>query len=480
MSTALNTPIVEGGLDRIPFFNGRVLTAEDLKTEQNANADERRRLGRALGTGVVDGLFVRKTSDQTVTVESGLGLAPSGQVVELPQTTEVSVLSSIEREETAGTRGAFADCAVQSATVTTGAGAYLLVVEPASTPDGRTPRTTLGGDGAAGDCGAKRRVEGARLRLVPLDTGDDALVPSSLADGEGEYDVQNLSQKIVEARENDEEPMPKRVSKLRNMLAHVCLRTPSALADTASLYDTLRRQARGERSDPVGSEGPLDVLRRRARQGRVDDLDDAVPLGLLYWSSDRIEFVDVWSVRRRVHRPDPQQPLPATARRRAETEAAIYQFQDHLADLVEKTSADELRAIDVTNYARYLPPVGTVPVTDFGDTKGVDYDAFFASCAVRDLIPRKGKKAKDRREAQYVEGRRVGALVDRATLHPPIDLQTKTLLRLYWIGENLQAANRGDAQAALLFASGYLPDLSEARFNLSHWGYARFEKTGLQ
>jgi len=482
MSTALNTPIVEGGLDRIPFFNGRVLTAEDLKTEQNANADERRRLGRALGTGVVDGLFVRKTSDQTVTVESGLGLAPSGQVVELPQTTEVSVLSSIEREETAGTRGAFADCAVQSATVTTGAGAYLLVVEPASTPDGRTPRTTLGGDGAAGDCGAKRRVEGARLRLVPLDTGDDALVPSSLADGEGEYDVQNLSQKIVEARENDEEPMPKRVSKLRNMLAHVCLRTPSALTETASLYDTLRRQARGEDTSGDGDpEAPLDVLRDRARRrDRVAPLDDAVPLGLFFWAHDRVEFVDAWSVRRRVHRLAPQRPVPATARRRAEMEAAIYQFQDHLADLVEQTSADELRTIDVTNYARYLPPVGTVPVTDFGATKGVDYDAFFASCAVRDPIPRKGKKAQDRREAQYVEGRRVGALVDQATLHPPIDLQTNTLLRLYWIRENVEAANRGDARSALLFASGYLSDVSEARFNVSHWEYARFKKTGLQ
>ena len=263
--TELNIPILEGGLERIPFFNGRVLTAEDLSTEQAANAQERRRLGRALGTGVIDGLFVRKTSDKTVTVEPGLGLAPSGQMVELPQRTEVSVVSSVEHEETAGTKGAFEDCALQSATITTGAGAYLLVAEPASKPRGRTPRTSLGGDGAAGECGAKRRVEGAKLRLVHLDMSDDALVPSSLADGEGDYDIQVLSEKIGTDREDNEEPAQKEVSKLRNVLAHVCLRTPSVPTDAASLYDTLRRQARGETSAPIGLDGPLDVLRQRAR-----------------------------------------------------------------------------------------------------------------------------------------------------------------------------------------------------------------------
>jgi hypothetical protein len=457
MSTALNTPIVEGGLDRIPFFNGRVLTAEDLKTEQNANADERRRLGRALGTGVVDGLFVRKTSDQTVTVESGLGLAPSGQVVELPQTTEVSVLSSIEREETAGTRGAFADCAVQSATVTTGAGAYLLVVEPASTPDGRTPRTTLGGDGAAGDCGAKRRVEGARLRLVPLDTGNDALVPSSLADGEGEYDVQNLSQKIVEARENDEEPMPKRVSKLRNVLAHVCLRTPSALADTASLYDTLRRQARGERSDPVGSEGPLDVLRRRARQGRVDDLDDAVPLGLLYWSSDRIEFVDVWSVRRRVHPPDPRRPVPATARRRAETEAAVFQFQAHLGDLVRALSRSQRDWVRAPDYFAFLPPVGTVPI-ERTDQNGLRPSVFFEGLTARDPL--------------FVEGGTLRSLLYEASRYDALRMHPDRLLWQYHVREDVQA--RGGSPSFVMFSNGFVPEAADPQYNRSRWDYANY------
>lgn len=466
MSTALNTPIVEGGLDRIPFFNGRVLTAEDLKTEQNANADERRRLGRALGTGVVDGLFVRKTSDQTVTVESGLGLAPSGQVVELPQTTEVSVLSSIEREETAGTRGAFADCAVQSATVTTGAGAYLLVVEPASTPDGRTPRTTLGGDGAAGDCGAKRRVEGARLRLVPLDTGDDALVPPSLADGEGEYDVQNLSQKIVEARENDEEPMSKRVSKLRNVLAHVCLRTPSALTDTASLYDTLRRQARGEGTDPIGSEGPLDVLRRRARRGQVDDLDDAVPLGLLYWSSDRIEFIDVWSVRRRVHRPDPQRPAPAAARRRAEMEAAIFQFQAHVADLVDALTAGERQLVRARDFVKWLPPVGIVPVQT-SETDGFRSETFLEGVETR-------LEGLASRDTVVIEGEHVRAIFQDARYRDPIPVSGNELVWMYEVRENRQVSPSSEAVPYVLFATGYQPFFGDARYNLARWDHSNY------
>lgn len=467
----LNTPILKDGLKRVPFFNGRVLTAEDLQTEQGANAAERRRLGRALGTGVLEGLFVEPgDSEKTVVVKPGLGLAPSGRMVHLPREVEVSVVSNVERDETAGTGGEFEDCLTLETTVTAGTGAYVLFAEPASAAEGRTPRTTLGGDGAAGECGAKRRVEGASLRLACLNPN---LFPDSIRGA-----IHKERDKYDDALDDpDEDPTP-HASKLRNLWAHACLRTPSALTNTASLYDTLRDQSRGN-AEPA--EGPLDELRVQAReQPAGDPLDDAVPLGLLYWSSDRIEFVDAWSVRRRVHRPAPQRPAPATARRRAGTEAAIFQFQDHLADLVEQTSADELKTIDVTNYARYLPPVGTVPVTDFGATKGVDYDAFFASCAVRDPIPRKGKKAKDRREAQYVEGRRVGALLDRATLYPPIDLTTKTLLRLYWIRENLQASNQGETRAAMLFTSGYLPDVSEARFNLSPWKYARFEETGVR
>lgn len=480
--SALGEAVVNGGLERIPFFNGRVLTAEDLKTEQDANAVERRRLGRALGGGVVDGLFVRKTSAATVTVEPGFGLAPSGHVVHLPREVEVSVVSSIEREATTGTQGKFEDCAVQSATITTGAGAYLLVAEPASKTRGRTPRTSLGGDGSrqgvAGECGAKRRVEGAKLRLVPFDTGDEALVPPHLADGDasdngdsesdGFEGIRTLAEHVVEARERGEAPTPRFVSLLRNVLAHVCLRTPSVLNDTASLYDTLRRQARGktpsasESTRQAESEGPFDVLRRRARQrDRVDDLDDAVPLGLVYWSSDRIEFVDAWSVRRRIHRPAPQQPTPATARRRAETAAAIYQFQDHVADLIKEFASYELDWLRVMDHFAYLPPVGIIPIST-DRREGFLESNFFKGLATRNRRP------------PFIEGEILQGLMEDALRYKSFRVDSDRLTWRYRVREDVQTEGEDDAASFLVFTSGALPYAADPQYNLSRWDYANF------
>lgn len=449
MPTDLNVPITEGGLRHIPFFNGRVLTAEDLQTEQAACAAERRRVGRAVGTGVLDGLFVQRASDTTVTVQAGQGLAPSGRVVELPQTTEVTVVSSIEREGTAGTKGQFAGCSAREVTINAGSGAYVLFAEPASEPEGRTPRTRLGGDGAAGECGAQYRVEGAQLRLVHLDTGDVDLVPESLQTEEGGQT--EVERAFNEGNDSD----PKRRSKLRNVLAHVCLRTPSALTDTASLYDTLRRQSRGNEPSPGG---PVEVLRKRAREDPEGvSLDEAVPLCLLYWSGDRIAFVDAWSVRRRVHRPDPQRPALVTARRRAETEAAIFQFQDHLADLRQRFDFGNRIQLGVEDCFLFLPPFGTVPNAE-GDREGFDIYRFFDSLSTREYL--------------YVERETLQDLVSEATQFDSFRTDTEQLVWRYRVREDVQS---GDENSSfVVFTSGFVPHAAEPQYNLSRWGYANY------
>jgi hypothetical protein len=459
MPTDLNIPITEGGLRRIPFFNGRVLTAEDLETEQNANAVERKRLGHALGTGVVEGLFVDRVDDgsddppTTVTVEPGLALAPSGRVLELPSGVELSVVSEIDREATAGTKGQFAGCSAREVVMTSGTGPHVLFAEPASEPEGRTPRTRPGGDGSAGECGAQHFVEGAQLRLVPLDTGDPDLVPESLQTERGER------LEIEDKLDGDADSREKHVSKLRNILAHVCLRTPLALTETVSLYDTIRRQARGERSGLVGSDGPLDVLRQRVRTpDGGDDLDDAVPLGLLYWSGDRIVFVDVWSVRRRVHRPDPQRPVPATARRRAETEAAIFQFQDHLVDLRQRLGFSERVRLSAENGFLYLPPFGTIP-NEEGDRAGFDVYSFFDTLSTREYL--------------YVEGTTLRNLVSEATQFDSFRTDTNQLVWRYRVREDVQS---GDDKhpSFVAFTSGFVPHAAEPQYNLSRFGYATY------
>lgn len=464
----LNTPVLgDTGLKRVPFFNGRVLTAEDLNTEQDANDAERRRLGRAHGAGVLEGLFVRKSTEKTVVVEPGLGLAPSGQMVHLPKGVEVSVVSNIERDQTAGTTGNFEDCLTLEATVTSGTGAYVLYAEPASGMKGRTPRTRVGGDGTAGACGAKHRVEGARLRLVCLDADDPGLVPDGVRD-----EVNSNRQAIDKALDNNETPAHDSVARLRNLLAHACLRTPSAFQETTSLYDGLRRQSRGEEEAPVA---PLDVLRARAREeAEGAPLDDAVPLGLLYWARDRILFVDVWSVRRRVHRRHPQRPMPATSRRHAEMEAAIYQFQDQMANLIERLSNPARKKLNARSYFGYLPPIGLLPV-DSQVGPGVVPNSFFQGLTIREPV--------------FIEGATVRTVLNEALgvrpidLPPPLDREEqeppapreREFLWTYQVRDNREPEEEtAPKQPYLLFTSGTVSYAGNPQFDRARWNYSNY------
>jgi hypothetical protein len=49
-----------GGLERVSWWNGRILTAEDMTDHQRAVDEADRRLGRTGGAGVVDGLVVSR------------------------------------------------------------------------------------------------------------------------------------------------------------------------------------------------------------------------------------------------------------------------------------------------------------------------------------------------------------------------------------------------------------------------------------
>jgi hypothetical protein len=458
MPTDLNEPILEGGLRRIPFFNGRVLTAEDLETEQAANAAERRRLGRALGSGVLEGLFVERgpeASSRTVSVGAGRALGPSGQVIELPTDVELSIVSEIDRADTAGTRGRFADCSARDIVITSGTGPYVLFVEPATGTRGRTPRARLSGDGAAAECGAQYRLEGAALRLVPLDPGDAALVPESVRDP-----IQERRDQVEDTLEEGEAPASTAVSVLRNLWAHVCLGTPGARTEAADLYDALRGAAQGE---GAGRLRPVDVLRRN----RPSLSGHAVPLGLLYWARDRILFVDNWSVRRRVHRdpfrpaseaPGAHRPPPATDRRRAEGEAALYQFQDHLASLLgADPEPSALERIEALSFFSFLPAAGLVPIR--ADEADTIRPPFFRGLTYRPPV--------------FLDGRRVGSLLSRSVLHAGLDLSDQEMLWTYRVRENEQPP-RGDRVRYLLFTGPALPFQGDPLYDAARWDYSHY------
>ena len=77
MATQLLEPILTNGIRQTNFFNGRLLTATDLRDQQAANRRQHEQLGRALGAGIVSGLDVVADNGlpNAPTVRVGKGLA---------------------------------------------------------------------------------------------------------------------------------------------------------------------------------------------------------------------------------------------------------------------------------------------------------------------------------------------------------------------------------------------------------------------
>jgi hypothetical protein len=121
MSTIdLLTPILDRDLTFTNYFNGRLLTAKDLKNDQEANKARSRQIGQALGEGIAFGLEVRKSKDTTSTeknpdkpsytviVSAGEAVTRFGEVLNLPDDTSVAIVA--EKEKTAEKDGFFSAC----------------------------------------------------------------------------------------------------------------------------------------------------------------------------------------------------------------------------------------------------------------------------------------------------------------------------------------------------------------------------------
>src|SRR5260370_42353819 len=88
MTHQLCEPILDRQARTTHFFNGRLLTAEDLQLVQAADARHRDQLGRALGSGVVEGLQVSlkdasAATPSTLTIAAGPAPARDGGALEL-------------------------------------------------------------------------------------------------------------------------------------------------------------------------------------------------------------------------------------------------------------------------------------------------------------------------------------------------------------------------------------------------------------
>lgn len=436
--TSLLEPFLEEGVRGVHFFNGRLLTAEDLRAERDATRRRLRALGRGGGSGIVDGLGVqldRAGAAPVVRVAPGLAVNEEGDVLELP----LGVRVALTKQEELPQNGDFGPCEPVLGQILQGRGVYILVMEPARGHRGTAPRSGLGTDGRVVGCDAAFVVEGVAFRLLQLDPKDiselDASVASALAATEVADTLEHRSMR-------------------RNLLAHLCFGT---LAKKRRLREPFARDV--TMADPGASDhvhyGALDALRRLGRLRPCD-----VPVALVSWLGRGVDFIDVWSVRRRLvpRRRSTDWPGLGDDRTMREGEAAFLQLADHVRWLSEMPSV-ALSGIEVGTHFRFLPSVGILPVAR-GSSPGIEVSTFFGAMSYR-------------RRPRYLDGRHLSELVARGFQHEAIDVEDRELIWLYEPWQTAQAIDLGASiPAVLVFASATMPDLGVARFDVARWNYS--------
>ncbi|MCX7792198.1 MAG: hypothetical protein N2378_16305 [Chloroflexaceae bacterium] len=291
------------GLRMVNFFNGRLLSGEDLRQEQSADRAARELLGRAIGPGVATGLLAAPGGTPgalEISVTDGVAINGQGQTLALGSAQTVSLVGRPADAGTSGPNG-FQRCAsVSTGLYVAGEEFHLLALAPAGYGEGRAP---VSGTAASAACATHSIVETVQFRLLPLRL--------NLARG------------------------PADSGRTRNLAAY-------------ALFGLAQHQA--FLANPFGPAGAAPPVPHG-----LTSCD--VPLALVQIVNDRLGFVDPWAVRRAPATDAGYGAWaaltgPAHARR---AEAMLLQFQQHLAS--------EATSLQARHRFRYLPPVGLVPAS---------------------------------------------------------------------------------------------------------------------
>lgn len=443
-------PILDQGLLHTNFFEGRLLSAQDLRDQQDANRERGRRLGRALGSGIVDGLEVVLESDgadgqpPVVTVKAGLAINAEGEIIGLPKhDVQVALARSIAATPT--TEADFYACAGPPTTkhLPNGVGVYVLVMSPAAGYKDRAPMSGLGDAGVVKGCGSRYVSEGVRFRLIEPPIVDAVEQPDVAADA--------LLRELLTGPEPPTRDNPQRLSLLRNLIAHRLF----ASEDLRAAFADLLNAPFGFQAASGGA-----VLAGRTVPAGLDDCD--VPLALLYWTFAGVQFLDLWAVRRTLQARAIQGGGPyGLCLPPAAADARLRQFHAQLHELVDAqiTPAN----VKVREHFRWLPPLGVVPIVGNGVTDGVDIDRFFDGLTVSTPI--------------YVEGGEVARMLADSLFGPVVDAAGAELVWRYVVRENIQASSTtgpGRAAPVALFASPALPLYGESRYNAKYWNFGNY------
>lgn len=347
MDTQFLEAVFTDSLKHPNFFNGRILTATDLREERTATLQRSQYLGRAIGTGVVDGLVVTADSSQTALVISdGLAINPRGDALHLPTATTVKLVLT---EPLGSPTSPFVPCDVSSAATLTGnvsTGFYLLAITGAT----RLSNSMAFNSGLTGDrpnCTNRYEEVGIQFKLVPL-INDDFITPVAPSAPDS-----------------------------RSRLAHVCFGT-NKLA-----------QVMTEPNQGLTAYGLVDDLRQDNRLTNCD-----VPLAAFRFQSPTLQFVDRWAVRR----PVVPAMLPLTyaghpltqfvsSRRLVEASVFLLQFQEHLKDLLKVGSITPSNVV-AQEFFEYLPAAGYLPVqvTDTPSDRRFKISTFFGAALTDQLL----------------------------------------------------------------------------------------------
>ncbi|MEW9898708.1 hypothetical protein ABWL39_08755 [Chitinivorax sp. PXF-14] len=414
----LQTPLLDNGLRHVFFFNGRLLTAGDLKREQDARRLADMRLGTACGEGIVRGLEVTVDPDSSVgnpivAIAPGTAVSRAGQVLVLDKPTAIAIASQARAGSLADS--GFGPCSpTAQGTYIAGAGLYLLTIAPAGSKEGKVP--TSGLELYGGGCNTDVLVDTVQIRRLSLDS------------------------ELGDLASTDEQW-------LRSQVAWRCFGIEAQQGFAANAYGPV-----------LDGWGVADRL-------RPDTLTPCeVPLAVIYWTADGLRFIDMWAARRRLtDRRMEGHALGVWAgeRRRVEGEALWLQFQSQLDDIV---AAGQLAGFSAKAHLRFLPAAGLLPVALSAPESGFDPGQFFAGLDVGSSID--------------MDASRLPSLLTESFEHAPIDLSNPPPLRLYRIHENRVASEAGQRpQAVLVFASCALRFAGNARFNYATWDHDHFADT---
>jgi hypothetical protein len=318
MATALNQPVAGSTSPRTFFFNGRLLSAEDLQREQTARESGQSQLARLLGCGIASGLEITGKHGETVlTIGTGVGITPSGGVIAI-DTIELDLAAIGQRNRSGG----FSDClAAMSALSQVAGGLYLLVLTPTWLASGRAT-TTLGEVGA---CNRKLEQPAVRARLLAM---------KEPADVPGASGKPGETEEAGKARDT-----------LRNRAAHSLLAPEDP--ETIILQTTATTGGSGAATRMVGW----------LPEGRVPALTaDDLPLAVVYLSaSATIDWCDGDAAQRRLA------PPPGLAGDRFWRESHTIEMEAFARQFVAQFSDQQAAAVeDIAGVYAFLPPVALV------------------------------------------------------------------------------------------------------------------------